>query len=207
MCDPIAAGGKRCASHTRPLYEAAAFGTQEWDDAAADYAATPSGRTALEHEAQAAGADGDLDRESALRSALKVGEGRRQAYLEIREQVAALRESFREEKDDRYWVTEMLTCIYSADKIVDRGEALFFEDDNPIEIAAARQHVIDLDTAARRLSADFRDTHAALPWKQLARMRDRNAHHYDNINRAIVWNVLVEEFPKIRVALRDFLKV
>lgn len=101
----------------------------------------------------------------------------------------------------------MLACIYSADKIVDRGEVVFFEEDNTVEIAAARQHIIDLDTAASGLSHEFRDSRPDIPWKQLARMRSRNAHHYDNVNRDIVWNVLVVEFPKIRRILGQHLGV
>ena len=131
------------------------------------------------------------------------------AYIEVRSKVAALREQLRKDgaKGDDFWAAEMLTCVYSADKIVDRGEDVFFEEGNTVEIAAARQHIIDLDTAADGLSPEFKDNHPGIPWKQLARMRDRNAYHYDDVNRDIVWNVLVVEFPKIRLSLRQHLGI
>ncbi len=110
-------------------------------------------------------------------------------------------------KGDDYWASEMLTCIYSADKIVDRGEETFFEEDNPVEIAAARQHIFDLDTAAEKTSNAFRESHPDIPWRQVAMARDRYAHHYDNLNRDIVWNVLVIEFPRIRRSLREHFNI
>lgn len=73
MCKPLSEGGKRCAAHTRPAYEAATFGTPEWDRAAAEYAATPSGRKALLNAQQDAEADADMERAVALTHALNEG--------------------------------------------------------------------------------------------------------------------------------------
>ena len=128
---------------------------------------------------------------------------------EVRRTVTALRTKLRESgtKDDSYWSTEMLTRIYSADAIIYRGEDLFFDEDNPVEIAAARQRIIDLDTVADKLSPSFKQDHPEIPWIQLANTRDKLAHHDDNMNRDIVWNVLVGEFPKIRRSLRQTLNI
>lgn len=207
MCDSIAHGGYRCAAHTRPRLLEETPSTQEWDEAAADHAATPTGRRELEARLDVALAAADLDTEAALRTALRVGEARRDAYQMTRQTIAAHRVRLRTTgiKNDDYWASEMLDRIYSADKIVDRGEDVFFEEDNPVEIAAGRQHIIDLNTAAEKIGDAFKETHAGIPWKAIARTRDRNAHHYDNLNRDLVWNVLVVEFPKIRKVLREHL--
>lgn len=207
MCDSNAEGGLRCASHTRPRYRGATPGTQEWDAAAADYAATPIGRRELEAMLEKVLAAGTTEIEAALRLALRVGQARRDTYLEVRGTVATVRERLRAAKGDDFWAAEMLTCIYSADQIIDRDEDVFHDEDNTVEIAAARQHIIDLDTAAEELSPEFRERYPEIPWKNLARMRDRNAHHYDNVNRSIVWNVLVLEFPRIRLVLRQHLGI
>jgi uncharacterized protein with HEPN domain len=125
----------------------------------------------------------------------------------VRDPIAAHRARLRDSgiKNDDYWAFEMLHCLRSADKIIERGEEIFFDEDNPVEIAAARQHIIDLHAAAENITDTFKRTHPGIPWKALARTRDRNAHHDDNINRDVIWNVLVIEFPKIREILRDHL--
>ena len=48
MCKPISEGGQRCAAHTRTAFRHATPGTREWDDAAAAYASTPTGRRELQ---------------------------------------------------------------------------------------------------------------------------------------------------------------
>jgi hypothetical protein len=50
MCKSVVEGGQRCAAHTRGAYEAAIPLTGAWESAAAEYASTPSGRSALEAE-------------------------------------------------------------------------------------------------------------------------------------------------------------
>ena len=80
MCRSVAQGGQRCAAHTRPRYEAATFGTPEWDSAAAEYASTPEGRSVL---LQAYGAERSVERSVALFSALSRGEGMREVNTAV----------------------------------------------------------------------------------------------------------------------------
>lgn len=73
MCKSKADGGQRCAAHTRPRFEAATFGTAEWDEAAAEYASTASGEMDIAEQAVAATMGDDVERSVALFSALERG--------------------------------------------------------------------------------------------------------------------------------------
>jgi uncharacterized protein with HEPN domain len=55
--------------------------------------------------------------------------------------------------------------------------------------------------AVRRLSADFRDARPAIPWKQIAGMRDRLVHSYDKINWSVVWITATQDIPKLLAEL------
>lgn len=70
MCQPQSRGGKRCAAHTRPKFEAASFGTPAWDEAATEYARTKQGRERITAMALTAVAERDWDRAAASESAL-----------------------------------------------------------------------------------------------------------------------------------------
>lgn len=96
MCKSISEGGQRCAAHTRPKYEAAAFGTVAWDEAAAAYGSTPSGRKMLEAERQRASADGDADRAIAFERAIRFGNQQREVAKATR---AAIEEARRADQD------------------------------------------------------------------------------------------------------------
>ena len=41
--------------------------------------------------------------------------------------------------------------------------------------------------ATKRLTTSFRESHADIPWRDIARMRDRLIHHYDAVDLDEVW--------------------
>lgn len=63
--------------------------------------------------------------------------------------------------------------------------------------AAVVQRIIVLGEAAKRLSEEFRQRHPQIEWKQVAGMRDRCVHGYDNIDLEIVWDVVTVDAPAI----------
>ena len=85
MCQSKADGGQRCAAHTRPRYEAATFGTAEWDEAAGEYAASPTGRGMLMLQSQQPGAP--VERQVALMSAIRRGDVLRGVAVETRTEI------------------------------------------------------------------------------------------------------------------------
>ena len=86
MCRSIAQGGLRCASHARARFHSLtpAIG-QQWDDAAADYAATKEGFDHLLRDATVAALDGNFEHEARIRSAITQGQARKAAAEEIAE--------------------------------------------------------------------------------------------------------------------------
>jgi len=59
--------------------------------------------------------------------------------------------------------------------------------------------------ATKNLSSSLRKTHAKIPWKEMAGMRDKMIHDYFGVNYEIVWTVATEELttllPKIQKLL------
>lgn len=55
--------------------------------------------------------------------------------------------------------------------------------------------------AAKGFSADFRKKHKAIPWRDIAGMRDRLIHHYTGVNWSIVWDVIRAKLPELMEAL------
>ncbi|WP_121254978.1 DUF86 domain-containing protein [Nocardioides ferulae] len=101
---------------------------------------------------------------------------------------------------DRRHVAELARLMSEAARIVERGEQTFLAQGNPVEFLAGRMLIIDVDTAAERISADFKAAHPG-DWRALARARDKYAHHYDDIDRVLVWRVLANRFPAWREQL------
>ena len=106
------------------------------------------------------------------------------------------------DRDLDFWIRDCIRIIDGAAQIVARGEAAFFAADNSVEFGAARMVVLDLDVAADHLGTDFKAAHPEIPWSALARTRDKFAHHDEDINRDVVWNLLTTRLPRIARILR-----
>lgn len=95
----------------------------------------------------------------------------------------------------------MAAVIDRSSQIVQRGRDNFFDLDNAVEFLAARMIVIELDVAADHVTDEFKAAHPG-PWQALARARDKYAHHYGDIDRGVVWQLLASRLPRWAAELR-----
>jgi len=51
--------------------------------------------------------------------------------------------------------------------------------------------------AASPVSAQFRDAHPEIPWRQVISMRNRLIHAYSNVSLDTVWDVLQDKLPAL----------
>lgn len=63
--------------------------------------------------------------------------------------------------------------------------------------SAILYQIIVLGEATKRLSPEFRNLHANIPWKDIAGMRDILAHQYDKVNLPTLWNVIQNDIPEL----------
>lgn len=59
--------------------------------------------------------------------------------------------------------------------------------------------------ATKRLSRRFREQHPAIPWDDMAGMRDVVSHQYDRIDLDIVWQVTQRNIPELLSQLATLL--
>lgn len=71
-----------------------------------------------------------------------------------------------------------------------------FKDDFKTQCAVIQQMTV-LGEAVKRLSPEFRVKHSIIPWQEIAGMRDRCVHGYDNINLTLVWEVCQMHVPRL----------
>ena len=60
--------------------------------------------------------------------------------------------------------------------------------------------------AASRLSREFRQRHAEVPWSQIAAMRNLIVHDYFGVDLEQVWRVVERDLPILRTHVESFLK-
>ena len=73
--------------------------------------------------------------------------------------------------------------------------ATFLEDSKTQDAVIRNLEIIG--EATKNLSTEFRERYSAVPWQEMARLRDRLIHHYFGINLDIVWQIISAELPDV----------
>jgi uncharacterized protein with HEPN domain len=98
-------------------------------------------------------------------------------------------------KDDATAADILLAAQAVQDFVAGMTKELFLDDFKTQ--CAVLQQIIVLGEATKRLSAAFRAKHSQIPWEDIAGMRDRCVHGYDQVDVEIVWQVTQEHAPKL----------
>jgi uncharacterized protein with HEPN domain len=72
-------------------------------------------------------------------------------------------------------------------------------------VSAVLHEVTVIGEAVKRLSPAFTEAHPEIPWRAVARMRDRLIHGYDRVDLQIVWQTTQESIPQLLRALEALL--
>lgn len=84
-------------------------------------------------------------------------------------------------------------------------DAESIEDDLLIQSAILHQLLV-MGEAVKRLSDTFRQNHPDVPWRLIARMRDRLIHGYDDVDLEMVWTTVESDVPEILEKLAPLLR-
>ena len=60
--------------------------------------------------------------------------------------------------------------------------------------------------AVKNLSDDAKAKHPEIPWRSIARMRDKVIHHYFALNLDLVWEVVEQHVRPLRATVEVMLK-
>ncbi|HOU14342.1 MAG TPA: DUF86 domain-containing protein [Anaerolineae bacterium] len=71
-----------------------------------------------------------------------------------------------------------------------------FLDDKKTQDAVIRNLEI-IGEATKNLSTNLRSTYSTIPWRSIARMRDRLIHGYFGVNVDIVWDIITAELGEL----------
>ena len=93
----------------------------------------------------------------------------------------------------------LLQIAHAARLIVDFSQDMDvsgFEQDALTRSAVLYQFAI-LGEAVKRLSDGFREAHHEIPWSEIAGMRDRLIHGYDNVDPQQVLDTVERDVPEL----------
>ena len=92
-----------------------------------------------------------------------------------------------------------LAIDFAGDSTPERLEA------DTLTFSAVQHQLMVMGEAVKRLSPEFIATHPDFPWSEMAGMRDRLIHRYDEVDASIVCAALHEEMPALLAKLQPLL--
>ena len=92
--------------------------------------------------------------------------------------------------------------------LLEHTRALSFDDfmeDAVLKRACARSFEI-MGEAVKNIPTDFRKKHKEIDWRNIAGMRDKLIHQYFGVNWNILWDVIRDKLPSVKVHLEKILE-
>jgi uncharacterized protein with HEPN domain len=108
-------------------------------------------------------------------------------------------------RDYRLFIRDILEGIENIEYFIgnmDFNE--FYADDKTRSAVVWKIGVIG--EATKNIPKNVRDNYKELPWREMARMRDKISHFYFGVDYKIVWEVVKKRLPEIKPVIQKMLK-
>lgn len=108
-------------------------------------------------------------------------------------------------KDPNIYIEHILECIEAIETYTHRVTKQKFLRDRQLQDSVIRRLEI-IGEASKCLPLSLRKRYPAIPWKQIAGMRDRLIHEYFGVDLRVVWRTINTDLSPLREACESFLK-
>jgi uncharacterized protein with HEPN domain len=106
---------------------------------------------------------------------------------------------------DLDYLADILEASRRAEEYIGDMDYEAFVGDTKTQDAVIRTIEI-VGEATKNLSDDFRESNPGVPWKSIAGTRDKLIHDYFGVNIDIVWQIVVNELPELRLQVEKILE-
>jgi uncharacterized protein with HEPN domain len=108
-------------------------------------------------------------------------------------------------RGNREFISDVKEAIERIKKYTaDMSYEMFLQDTKTQD--AVIRNIEIIGEAAKNLSSDFRKKYAHLDWKNIAGMRDKIIHFYFGVKWDVVWAVIRDKLPKLKIEIEKVLR-
>ena len=107
-------------------------------------------------------------------------------------------------KEDRTYLLHMRDALGRILSYTAQGKEAFFVDPRTQDAVIRNLEVVG--EAVKNLSEGLKASHATVPWKRIAGMRDKMIHEYFGVNLQLVWGAIEQEVPRLQQKIEAILR-
>lgn len=108
-------------------------------------------------------------------------------------------------RDYKLYVKDIIDCIEKIEEFIGNMSFDDFKEDDKTNNAVVRKLEI-IGEAVKNIPKSISKKYEEIPWKDMARMRDKIIHFYFGVDYEIVWKVIKERLPEIKPLMEQVLK-
>jgi len=108
-------------------------------------------------------------------------------------------------RDYRLFIKDILEAIEDIEVFIGKMSFDTFHSDKKTRSAVVWKLEV-IGEASKNVPASIRSKYKALPWKDMAGMRDKISHFYFGIDYQIVWEVVRRKLPTVKPVVKKMLK-
>ena len=108
-------------------------------------------------------------------------------------------------KDYRLFIKDILDAIEKIEEFVASMDFEEFKNDDKTVSAVVRKLEI-IGEATKNIPDEIKQKYPHLPWKEMAKIRDKLIHGYFVVDYEIVWKVIKEELPLLKPQMEKILQ-
>ncbi len=108
-------------------------------------------------------------------------------------------------RDYRLFIKDILDAIEKIEEFVAGMDFEEFKDDDKTVSAVVRKLEI-IGEATKNIPDEVRQRYPKLPWREMAKIRDKLIHGYFIVDHQIIWKVIEEELPFLKPQIEKILQ-
>jgi len=114
------------------------------------------------------------------------------------------RAPFMSKRGNKEFISDIKEAAERIEKYIGKMKYEMFLQDTKTQDAVIRNIEI-IGEAAKNLPDEFRNKHNDIEWKNIAGMRDKIIHFYFGVKWDVVWSVIHDKIPKLKMQIEQIL--